>query len=215
MTHISFYDSNTGKYIKQWPNWSGVVPALGDVVVLHYGDNNEEERPYLVKYRVIDGTKPDNVKIYIEEINRSSSLTEEEIEDLKREMERLSAEHNPKLDIRIEDCNLSVRITNICKANGIDTLGDLYKLHKTDWLKFRNGGKKSLIELDDLLHDNGLDWAPKYCLTIQASEEDVNSPDFDLTNHIIKKFKKAWLKKAQEFELTQHHFPFNNVNDSE
>lgn len=159
MTHISFYDSNTGKYIKQWPNWSGVAPALGDVVVLHYGDNNEEERPYLVKYRVIDGTKSDNVKIYIEEINRSSSLTEEEIEDLKREMERLSAEHNPKLDIKIEDCNLSVRTTNICKANGIDTLGDLCKLHKTDWLKFRNGGKKSLIELDDLLHDNGLDWA--------------------------------------------------------
>ena len=26
-------------------------------------------------------------------------------------------------------------------------------------IKFRNGGKKSLIELDDLLHDNGLDWA--------------------------------------------------------
>ena len=66
---------------------------------------------------------------------------------------------NPKLDIKIEDCNLSVRTTNICKANGIDTLGDLCKLHKTDWLKFRNGGKKSLIELDDLLHDNGLDWA--------------------------------------------------------
>jgi hypothetical protein len=159
MTHISFYDSNTGKYIKQWPNWSGVVPALNDVVVLHYGDNNEEERPYLVKYRVIDGTKSDNVKIYIEEINYSPSLTEEEIENLKREMERLSAEHNPKLDIKIEDCNLSVRTTNICKANGIDTLGDLCKLHKTDWLKFRNGGKKSLIELDDLLHDHGLDWA--------------------------------------------------------
>lgn len=46
-----------------------------------------------------------------------------------------------------------------CWASGIDTLGDLCKLHKTDWLKFRNGGKKSLIELDDLLHDNGLDWA--------------------------------------------------------
>ena len=166
MTHISFYDSNTGKYIKQWPNWSGVVPALGDVVVLHYGDNNEEERPYLVKYRVIDGTKSDNVKIYIEEINYSTSHTEEKIEGLKREMERMSSTHNPepdpKADIkakRIEDCYLSVRITNLCKANGIDTLGDLCKLHKTDWLKFRNGGMKSLIELDDLLHDNGLDWA--------------------------------------------------------
>ena len=71
-------------------------------------------------------------------------------------------EPDPKADIkakRIEDCNLSVRTRGICKANGIDTLGDLCKLHKTDWLKFRNGGKKSLIELDDLLHNNGLDWA--------------------------------------------------------
>ena len=92
MIHISFYDNYTGKYIKQWPNWSGAVPAMGDVVVLHYGDNNEEERPYLVKYRVIDGTKSDNVKIYIEEINCSSSLTDEEIEDLKREMERISSQ---------------------------------------------------------------------------------------------------------------------------
>jgi hypothetical protein len=71
-------------------------------------------------------------------------------------------EPDQKADIkakRIEDCNLSVRTTNICKNVGIDTLGDLCKLHKTDWLKFRNGGKKSLAEIDDLLHDNGLDWA--------------------------------------------------------
>ena len=66
---------------------------------------------------------------------------------------------NETLAKRIEDCNVSVRTMNICKANGIDTLGDLTKLHKTDWLKFRNGGKMSLIELDDLLHDNGLNWA--------------------------------------------------------
>ena len=65
---------------------------MGGVVVLHYGDNNEEERPYLVKYRVIDGTKSDNVKIYIEEINYSPSLTDEEIEDLRREMERIASQ---------------------------------------------------------------------------------------------------------------------------
>ena len=52
-----------------------------------------------------------------------------------------------------------MRTINICAANDIDTLGDLCKLHRTDWLRFRNGGKKSFFELDDLLHDNGLDWA--------------------------------------------------------
>jgi hypothetical protein len=103
MIQIIFYDSNTGKYIKQWPNWSGVVPALNDVVVLHYGDNNEDERTYLVKYRVIDGTKSDNVKIYIEEINYSPSITEEEIEDMKQMMEQMSSAHNPKLDNGINE----------------------------------------------------------------------------------------------------------------
>ena len=71
----------------------------------------------------------------------------------------ISTHDNPILSKRLVDCELSVRTLNICHANGIETLGDLTKLHKTDWLKFRNGGKKSLIELDDLLHDNGLDWA--------------------------------------------------------
>ena len=66
---------------------------------------------------------------------------------------------NETLAKRIEDCNLSVRTTNLCKANGIDTLGDLCKLHKFDWLKYRNIGKKSLMELDDLLAANGLEWA--------------------------------------------------------
>ena len=51
----------------------------------------------------------------------------------------------------------------------------------------------------------------KDCLTIQVSKEDVESPDFDLSNHIVKKFKKEWLKKLQEFQLTQHHFPLSNI----
>lgn len=71
----------------------------------------------------------------------------------------ISTHDNPILSKRLVDCELSVRTLNICHANGIETLGDLTKLHKTDWLKYRNGGKKSLIELDDLLSANGLEWA--------------------------------------------------------
>jgi len=74
----------------------------------------------------------------------------------------IATEPDPKANIkakRIADCELSVRTIKICVANDIDTLGDLCKLHRTDWLRFRDGGKKSLFELDDLLHDHGLDWA--------------------------------------------------------
>ena len=71
-------------------------------------------------------------------------------------------EPDPKADIkakRIVDCNVSNRVANICIANDIDTLGDLCKLRRTDWLKFRNSGKKTLIEIGYLLHYYGLDWA--------------------------------------------------------
>jgi hypothetical protein len=55
----------------------------------------------------------------------------------------------------------------------------------------------------------------KDCLTIQVREEDVNSPDFDISNYMNKKIKEAFFKKALEFEQTQYHFPFNNVNGTE
>lgn len=65
MTQISFYEDGTGEFIKQWPNWTGVVPAVGDMVVLHYGDDNEEECFYTVLLRVIDGTRPDHIWFFI------------------------------------------------------------------------------------------------------------------------------------------------------
>ena len=68
MTQISFYKNGTGEFIKQWPNWTGVVPAVRDIVVLHYGDANEDERTYTVRLRVIDGTRPERIDLYIDEI---------------------------------------------------------------------------------------------------------------------------------------------------
>ena len=94
-------------------------------------------------------------EVQAERLRRS----EQSDHDKKRSRMTAAAKYREGIDKRIEDCNLSVRTTNICKENGIDTLGDICKLHETDWPKFSNGGKKSLIELDDLLHDNGLDWA--------------------------------------------------------
>ena len=55
------------------------------------------------------------------------------------------------LKTRLVDMNLSVRALNCLKAADVETLGDLVQYNKTDLLKFRNFGKKSLSELDDLL----------------------------------------------------------------
>ena len=71
--------------------------------------------------------------------------------------------------------NLSVRALNCLKAADVETLGDLVQYNKTDLLKFRNFGKKSLSELDDLLEglnlSFGTDITKIWLLQIQALEE--------------------------------------------
>ncbi|NQY09216.1 MAG: DNA-directed RNA polymerase subunit alpha [Flavobacteriales bacterium] len=60
------------------------------------------------------------------------------------------------LKTRLVDMDLSVRALNCLKAADVDTLGDLVKFNKNDLLKFRNFGKKSLTELDELVENKEL-----------------------------------------------------------
>ena len=55
------------------------------------------------------------------------------------------------LKTRLVDMDLSVRALNCLKAAEVDTLGDLVSFNKNDLMKFRNFGKKSLTELDELV----------------------------------------------------------------
>ena len=55
------------------------------------------------------------------------------------------------LKTKLVDLDLSVRALNCLKAAEVDTVGDLVRYNRNDLLKFRNFGKKSLTELDDLL----------------------------------------------------------------
>jgi DNA-directed RNA polymerase subunit alpha len=60
------------------------------------------------------------------------------------------------LKSKLVDMDLSVRALNCLKAADVETLGELVVFNKTDLLKFRNFGKKSLTELDDLLENLNL-----------------------------------------------------------
>ena len=60
------------------------------------------------------------------------------------------------LKTKLVDMDLSVRALNCLKAAEVDTLGDLVSFAKSDLLKFRNFGKKSLTELEDLVDNKGL-----------------------------------------------------------
>jgi DNA-directed RNA polymerase subunit alpha len=60
------------------------------------------------------------------------------------------------LQSKLTDMDLSVRALNCLKAAEVETLGDLVTFNKSDLMKFRNFGKKSLTELDELVALKGL-----------------------------------------------------------
>ena len=60
------------------------------------------------------------------------------------------------LKTRLVDMDLSVRALNCLKAAEVDTLGDLVSFNKNDLMKFRNFGRKSLTELEELVVLKGL-----------------------------------------------------------
>ena len=62
------------------------------------------------------------------------------------------------LKTRLTDMDLSVRALNCLKAAEVDTLGDLVSFNKSDLMKFRNFGKKSLTELEELVVTKGLNF---------------------------------------------------------
>lgn len=62
------------------------------------------------------------------------------------------------LKTKLVDLDLSVRALNCLKAADVESLGELVQYNRTDLLKFRNFGKKSLTELDDLLLGMGLNF---------------------------------------------------------
>lgn len=70
--------------------------------------------------------------------------------------------HSEYQNIKLYDCDLSTRTLNCLKAAEFHTIGDLLKLNHnsvnkpTDFLKFRNFGKKSLTEIEEFLKGKGL-----------------------------------------------------------
>ena len=62
------------------------------------------------------------------------------------------------LKTKLVDLDLSVRALNCLKAAEVETLGELVAFNKQDLLKFRNFGKKSLTELDELVRSRGLEF---------------------------------------------------------
>ncbi|MFY7668644.1 MAG: DNA-directed RNA polymerase subunit alpha [Crocinitomicaceae bacterium] len=79
-----------------------------------------------------------------------------EIKAETEEFDETSLHMRQLLKSKLVDLDLSVRALNCLKAADVETLGDLVSYAKSDLLKFRNFGKKSLTELEDLVDNKGL-----------------------------------------------------------
>jgi DNA-directed RNA polymerase subunit alpha len=88
----------------------------------------------------------ERITLEAEELERTETYDEESLH-----MRQL-------LKTKLVDMDLSVRALNCLKAAEVDTLGDLVSFNKNDLMKFRNFGKKSLTELEELVQIKGLEF---------------------------------------------------------
>ncbi len=82
-------------------------------------------------------------------LDAEEKRNEEEFDETSLHMRQL-------LKTKLVDMDLSVRALNCLKAADVETLGELVSFNKNDLLKFRNFGKKSLTEIQDLVKSKGL-----------------------------------------------------------
>ncbi len=81
---------------------------------------------------------------------------EQEVKKTVEEFDENAMYMRQLLKTKLVDMDLSVRALNCLKAADVESLGDLVSYNKNDLLKFRNFGKKSLTELDDLVYGKNL-----------------------------------------------------------
>lgn len=86
-------------------------------------------------------------------------ITEHVLEPFKQEEEEVDSEKQRIANLirtSIEDLNLSVRAYNCLKSANINTIGELVSRDENDLLKFRNFGRKSLTELQEVIEEKNL-----------------------------------------------------------
>ena len=93
----------------------------------------------------------DHIQLFI---NFDLKAESEEVEDIDEEVLRI----RKLLNKNVEELELSVRSSNCLKEAKIKTIADLVKRDEQEMLKFKNFGRKSLMELTEILNSKGLEW---------------------------------------------------------
>lgn len=123
--------------VEQKTDYEKLVIEIATDGSIHPKDALKEAAKILIHHFMLFSDE----KIFLEESEVSSN---EEFDEEVLHMRQL-------LKSKLSDMNLSVRALNCLKSAEVVTLGELVQFNKNDLLKFRNFGKKSLTELDELL----------------------------------------------------------------
>ena len=112
--------------------------------------------------RIAFEMKDDYEKNYVS-LQEQNELLKKQIYELQFQLQEskkgsINIEENTIINLHTEiyDLDISVRLFNILKINKLIKLGDIIKLTKKDFLRFRNFGGNSLLELEELLDTYGL-----------------------------------------------------------
>ena len=96
-----------------------------------------------------------SAKILTEHLNSFVNLTEE-AKSADMMIEKEETQKEKKLEMTIEELDLSVRSYNCLKRAGINTVQELTEKSEADMMRVRNLGRKSLVEVKEKLADLGL-----------------------------------------------------------
>ena len=112
-----------------------------------------------IEIRTDGTTAPDAALAFAAKLLRSHLylfLGEEAAEEHEMEKAQQAEETMSVLDVNVEELDLSMRSLNCLRAAGITIVEELVRKSETDMLKYRNFGRKSLIELTEKLEGLGL-----------------------------------------------------------
>lgn len=110
---------------------------------IHPEDAVKEAARILIQHLILI-TNEDNFQ-FAESSSREEAVVDEHVLHMRK-----------LLKTSLEDLDLSVRAYNCLKAAKINSLGEMVRYDTHELLKFRNFGKKSLVEIEELLQDKGL-----------------------------------------------------------
>ena len=109
---------------------------------------------------------------------------------------------------KVADLDLSIRTKNLLRNAGINTLQDLSSYTKSDLMKFRNFGRSSLVELEDLMLKNNLSF---------GTVESIKSDNTQTLQNALEQVEKLEAEKKELLEalekLRNHYglFPENRI----